>query len=123
MICAHAGQLDLGRVVRHHDDGLHAQHPRRPRHTLAVIAGAGGDHPFGTFPSCQMLHPIQRAAQLEGARVLQMLTFQMELEVILPEGRRRRRVQNVGRDCRARLLDRSRQFIQPAQPERTISCL
>ncbi len=36
--------LDRRSVVRHHDDGLHAQRPRRVGHALRVVAAGVGDH-------------------------------------------------------------------------------
>ena len=77
--------FDRGGRLRHHDDGAQTEMPCGEGHTLAVIAGARGNHPPAPFRLRHVGDPVVGAAQLEAEDRLKILTLQ---ENGVPEARR-----------------------------------
>ena len=74
------GRLDLrhGRVMRHEDAREHAGLARRPGHRLAVVAGARRDDAGGVLLRREQRDLVDGAADLEGARPLEVLRLQVD---------------------------------------------
>ena len=68
-----AGPLAPRRVRRHHDDGGHAQKPRRGRDALRMVAGRERDHAAGALFVRYRGQLVIGAAKLERAGALQRL--------------------------------------------------
>ena len=105
------GRRDLLRergVDRHVDARRDAERGRSERDALGVVAGAGGDDAACTLVVAQRGHAIDRAAQLEGARALQVLGLEQHARA-RPARDRARRQHGRGRhdalDHAARALD------------------
>ncbi|MNV00271.1 hypothetical protein D3C71_904300 [compost metagenome] len=75
---AHGIHLDLGRRLRHHDDGAHAQLGRRDRDALRMVAGRGGDHAAVARGLRRVAHLVVGAAHLEGKHRLVVFPLQMD---------------------------------------------
>ena len=80
-----ARRLHLGkRCARRHNDGRrHAERPRRQRNALRMVARRGRDDAAGAFFLGQAGDFDICAAHLEGARVLQVFRFQIDLAVFI----------------------------------------
>ena len=72
----------LRSVAGHHDDGLHAQRPRRVGHSLRVIAARIGNDPAPAFFIAKRCDLVVGAAQFEGADGLQVFELEEELALI-----------------------------------------
>jgi len=75
-------KLVLWSVARHHDDGLHAQRPRRVGHALRVIAARIGNDSAAAFVVAKGCDLVISAAQFEGPNGLQVFELKEELALI-----------------------------------------
>ena len=105
-------RLELGRrrVLRHEDRCAHAVLARSPGDRLAVVAGARRDHPGGALGVRQAGDPVEGAADLEGARALEVLGLEPDRPAGEAAERLRRDDRRLARDplqAPARLLDLS----------------
>jgi hypothetical protein len=75
------GRLYLrdGGVLRHDDGGVDARPRGRERHPLGVVAGAGGHDAGRPALVAQPGYLVGRAAELERARPLEVLQFQVDV--------------------------------------------
>src|SRR5438876_788952 len=73
-----AGRLDLERrrVGRHADDRARADHPRGQRDALSVVARRVRDDAARTLRGGERQQLVQRAADLEGSRALEILALE-----------------------------------------------
>ena len=78
-VAAHRVDLGARRVGRHHHRARHADHARRPRHRLRVVAGRDRDEParapLGRRATARL---VERAARLERAGLLEALALEVE---------------------------------------------
>ena len=82
-------RVDLGhrRIERHEHCRRHAGLPRGERHRLAVIPGARGHDPRGALLVRHRRELVDRAADLERARPLQVLRLEEDLAAAAPAER------------------------------------
>jgi len=77
-VLARALDFDLRRVRRHHDRRGHLEPARSERDRLSVIARRERDDAGRALLGAELEQPIQRAADLEAARVLEALGFEQD---------------------------------------------
>ena len=74
-----------GRAFRHADDGADAQTGRRQSHSLGMVSRRAGDNPPRRLLRRQIAHLVEGAADLKGARLLQILG--LEVQILAHAGR------------------------------------
>ena len=72
------GGLHEGRALGHDDGGGDARLARGEGDALGVVARAGGDDAAGALLRRERVDGVERAANLEGARVLQLLALERD---------------------------------------------
>ena len=75
--------LYLRSVVRHHDDGLRPQRPRRIGHTLRVVAARVRNHSAPQSLRRQLRDHVVGSAQLEASNRLLALRLDIQIELRL----------------------------------------
>ena len=73
---ARGGDLHRGRIRRHHDHGGNPEEPPRERDRLRMVARREGDDAVLALVRSQRMQGVVGAAELEGARALEVLALE-----------------------------------------------
>ena len=126
----HTGNLHLRGIRWHHDHRRHPQQPRRPRHTLRMVAGRERNHAGLAALRRDLRQPVRRPAHLETAGHLQAFRLHEHAGTcrrINRPMRQHRRLAHIGAHalcCGAHVIivwknglaRHARLFIRPAPP-------